>query len=311
MKISHVSLFFSTTLVAASSGGLDDMAINEFSSPAVANPHTVAKSQVAPSSPAVAKSQVVVPASDSDSTPVSTKVINSVQVSVSGIASSSATGAYADAPLTTITTNDANGNPTTKFLWWIPDSTTTPAPVSSVKEESASSVIDPSTISVSGKKSKTLATSISILQVSDFSSVSVQNRGNSVSSSSHSRRADEPLTTVTTTDADGNIITSKVWWLPSSAYYSQSSDLVQASNGISTGSTDIKGTEKTTIESIYVSSSGSKAQTFTKTLTSNIRKAASIGSNSTSSSKNVAEGFAVPNSWVGAGSLIALGMVLL
>lgn len=315
MKVSQVTLLCSATLVAASSGGLDDMAMNEASSPSVVKSQAVESASTADSQPvqfpagnaiASSASPKIAPPSEAASS-VNSKVANSQLVQNSNVVSSSVADGYAVAPSTTITTTDANGKLTTQMLWWIPDATTTPtAAVSgkSVSEPSKATVSN--TITASAEKTKTLASSVSILQKSDFSSVPVQSDS---ATSSHSRRADEPLTTVVTTDANGNTITSKVWWMPSSVYYSKS-DSVKASS-VASDSANIKDTKKTTIESLYVSSSGSKIETYTKTLTSNIRKAASI-SNSTSSSENAAaEGYALPNNVIGAGSLVALALALL
>ncbi|KAL3234887.1 hypothetical protein RNJ44_02675 [Nakaseomyces bracarensis] len=289
MKISQVTLLCSATLVAASSGGLDDMA-NESSAQSKALKSTTNSAVASSASPNV------IPPTEKTT---SSKVANSNLVQNSNVISSSVAAAdYAIEPSTTITTTDANGNPTTQLLWWIPETAT--AATKSDQTDVASAV------SSATASAKTLASSVSILQKSDFSSVPSVSTTESASVSTHSRRADEPITTVTTTDSEGNAITSKVWWLPSTTYSKQSA----ADSSAITNSANIKDTKETTIKSVFVSSSGSSLETYTKTFTSNIRKAASISSNATSSSVNAAEGWVVQNNVIGAGSLIALAMAL-
>lgn len=160
----------------------------------------------------VTASLLVASATLASATHVNAKnVVNSdVQIKkVSSIESSATTAAFADAPLSTAVTTDANGATVTSYVWWEASTTAT--------EESTSTAEKSSSAKETSKETS---------------------EGSSALSVTTAEFADAPLSTAVTTDANGVTVTSYVWWEASTTASEASSTgtSAESSTGTSTGS---------------------------------------------------------------------------
>ncbi|CCE63786.1 hypothetical protein TPHA_0F03050 [Tetrapisispora phaffii CBS 4417] len=213
---------------------------------------------------------------------------------VEGVSSTADASAqeYAVEPSTTVTTTDYLGRTTTEVLWYLPE--TSVAVASAVSgAETISSAANTDAVVKSVKSAET--------EKATSSQIAASNNAEALTSSI--RNWDEALTTVTATNSDGVVYTSKIWWLPST-----SETEATASNDEDAEYT----TSYSKYETTYTSTSESELETITTTFsTAIVMRVAST--NSTASVHSNATNGAFKNEYgFGAGAgMVALAAFLL
>ena len=194
---------------------------------------------------------------------------------------SQATKQYADQPSYTVVTTNELGQTTTEYKWWIPDATTTTeqTPEASESASGVYSALSVTIPSVGATSSVEVDSPESIEAISATTTASVIE----AESTSTSKWAYGPVTTVTSVDANGNDYTSTLWWVPSTTYTWTGESSAVASGAVSAS---VK-----TVKSVFVSTSNSKKVTRTSTYettmlnkakqTSSVNSTASVHSNHT------------------------------
>ena len=155
-------------------------------------------------------------------------------------ASAATTAEFADAPLSTAVTTDANGATVTSYVWWEASTTATEA-------ESSATGKTTKAVESSATDKTTKATATSASTGSDSSALSVTT----------AEFADAPLSTAVTTDANGSTVTSYVWWEASTTASStdslsvSSNSLVESTTGSSASTTGTASSTKAWDEPLY------------------------------------------------------------
>lgn len=219
-----------STLASKDTGSLDDGTVNSAQVRADTAAETALFATVAETTAATAGISTGVQATEANS-PVDS--VTTAHSYITGLVQTSnvVSNAYAVEPSTTIVTTDAQGQTTTQYLWYITPSNTA---------ESETSAIE--TLSSHSKETTEISVAASV---------------------SSTRRADEPITIMTTTNSAGDLYTTTIWWLPSTTTLAGAATSGSDSVEISRSTKSVLSTSYS--ESLYLTTSGSKVMTMTST----------------------------------------------
>ena len=215
-------------------------------------------------------------------------VVDSVVAATSVITAKNSQG-YAVEPATTVITTDAKGNKVTQALWWVASVVNTAS--TSKKVKTYATAID-SSIVESNEADKSSSTSTKIWWTP--STTTSDSTKKDSASDSTTTNWDEALATVTTTNSDGVLYTSKVWWLPTSSSNTFNESGAKYSTSYSVFTTTYTTKLASTLETITTTLSTAVIKKVdSATYTSSTSSTNSISKNSTNGAGKIEYGMGV------------------